>query len=207
MYPAYASKMRSVLRGQCTLLFQKILRKFVPETEFLEKIEQYKSILLPFLDGEQQRLLYPEKSSLSVDYRELDMQTLYILLTNICDIPAHEKGWGHFPNLTDMSLAANIDRIMEVHRSHSDIISSKILQESDWDEVHNKVTEISQKIEEILKGSRKIVTHGPGAAMRKEESKMLAHKSTKEAFLRRLSGMDMYHYQINGRVYYTAIWF
>jgi hypothetical protein len=120
--------------------------------EFPAKIKECKRMLLPLMDDKQQRLLYPQKGSFSVNHRDLGLSILYILLMNVCGIPAHEKGWGRFPNPADNSLAANIDRIMEIHRSHSGDTPSKILNQSDFDRVMKEVIQISGKIEGILEG-------------------------------------------------------
>jgi hypothetical protein len=127
--------------------------------DFLTKIDQWKEMLLPLLDDEQQRLLYPEKGTFSVMYRNLSLPILYILLINVCGIPAHKKGWGSSPNFADMSLAANIDRIMEIHKSNFGEVPSKILNQSDFDRFMKEVIHISGKIEEILEGSTKTVIH------------------------------------------------
>lgn len=157
--------MSNVLSGPCTSLFRKILRKYVPEMDFVEKLDGYKTTLLPLLDDAQQRLLYPERGPVSVSYRRLDLHLLYILLRNICDIAAHEHGWGNSPNPTDMSLAANIDRIMDISRAYCDDAPHVILTQSDFDRVMKKVIQISGKIEEILEGSSKDVgTHDQGTA-------------------------------------------
>jgi hypothetical protein len=151
--------------------------------DFLAKIEKYKNTLMRLLNYEQQRLLYPEKGSFSVNYRELTLPILYILLITICDIPINENGWGHFRNLTDISLAANIDRIMGIYRSHSGVTPSDILSQSDFDQVMKKIIQISGKIEEILEDSTKDVVHY-------QENTELEREHNLEA----VKGMAIYHY-------------
>lgn len=45
------------------------------------------------------------------DLKMLDLNIVYMLLTNFCDIPSPSCGWGNKPNVEDLSLSANIERI------------------------------------------------------------------------------------------------
>lgn len=50
-------------------------------------------------------------NSSSVDWTKFDLVTVYILLTNFCDIHCPDRGWGYTPTNDDISLGADIERI------------------------------------------------------------------------------------------------
>lgn len=151
---SYASQISHLLEN----LFRRILRRYVPESDFMAKIQECKGILLPLLDDAQQSLLYPNKESFSVCFRDLDLHLLYILLKSVCGIAVHEQGWGNFPNSTDTSLAANIDRIMDIHGTHCGDAPLVNLKQSNFDQVIKKVIQISGRIDGNLYGSTKDTT-------------------------------------------------
>lgn len=47
----------------------------------------------------------------SDDLKKFDLDVVYILLTNFCDMPCPGNGWGHRPADEDISLGADIERI------------------------------------------------------------------------------------------------
>lgn len=139
-------------------LFRRILRRYVPESDFMAKIQECKGKLLPLLDDAQQSLLYPKKESFSVSFKDLDLHLLYILLKSVCGIAAHEQGWGNFPNPTDTSLAANIERIIDIHVTYCGDAPRVNLKLSDFDQVTKKVIQISGRIDGNLYGSTEDVS-------------------------------------------------
>lgn len=45
------------------------------------------------------------------DLKKFDLDVVYILLTNFCDIPCPDNGWGNMPGDEDLSLGADIERV------------------------------------------------------------------------------------------------
>lgn len=45
------------------------------------------------------------------DLKEFDLDVVYILLTNFCDIQCPDNGWGNMPRDEDLSLGADIERV------------------------------------------------------------------------------------------------
>lgn len=45
------------------------------------------------------------------DFKEFDLDVVYILLTNFCDIQCPDNGWGNMPRDEDLSLGADIERV------------------------------------------------------------------------------------------------
>lgn len=45
------------------------------------------------------------------DLKKFDLDVVYILLTNFCDIPCPDNGWGNMPREEDFSLGADIERV------------------------------------------------------------------------------------------------
>lgn len=45
------------------------------------------------------------------DLKKFHLEVLYILLTNFCDIPCPDNGWGNMPKDHDSSLGADIERV------------------------------------------------------------------------------------------------
>lgn len=45
------------------------------------------------------------------DLKMLNLNIVYMLLSNFCDLPSPKCGWGNKPNVEDLSLSADIERI------------------------------------------------------------------------------------------------
>lgn len=45
------------------------------------------------------------------DLKEFDLDVVYILLTNFCDIQCPDNSWGNMPRDEDLSLGADIERV------------------------------------------------------------------------------------------------
>eukprot|EP00105_Crassostrea_gigas_P011173 XP_011426729.1 PREDICTED: uncharacterized protein LOC105327802 isoform X1 [Crassostrea gigas] len=45
------------------------------------------------------------------DLKKFDLDVVYILLTNFCDIPCPDNGWGNMPGDEDLSLGSDIERV------------------------------------------------------------------------------------------------
>lgn len=88
-----------------------VLKKRLPGANFGNALNGMKKRLLPFLNGYQEQLLYPDGSKYAGDLSEMDISLLYIILRNLGTIGPHQKGWGKDPEEHDNSISANIDRI------------------------------------------------------------------------------------------------
>lgn len=45
------------------------------------------------------------------DLKKFDLDVVYTLLTNFCDIPCPDNGWGNMPRDGDFSFGADIERV------------------------------------------------------------------------------------------------
>nr|XP_022299075.1 uncharacterized protein LOC111107927 isoform X2 [Crassostrea virginica] len=104
------NRVSRLLMGPCTDQLRDLLRFYIPLASFLTVIQMEKS-RLPRLTSPQRNLILPSCGVYSVNYNDMDISLLYILLRNVCGIKAHNKGWGNIPDSTDRSVSANIERI------------------------------------------------------------------------------------------------
>lgn len=99
---------RAIL-GPCTDLLRDILLKNVKPKDLPAKVDNflknYPKHLNPPISRIQRRAIN------SKNYKKFDISLLYVLLSNICEIPEHYNGWGSKPLKTDNSLSANIERM------------------------------------------------------------------------------------------------
>ncbi|XP_056008710.1 uncharacterized protein LOC125661395 isoform X2 [Ostrea edulis] len=100
---------RAVL-GPCTDGLRDILRLYVPPHTFPHTIK-LKKLDLPRLTADQRDLILPRHGSYTGNFRDMDISLLYILLRNISGISPLSKDWGNYPDPSDTSLSANIERI------------------------------------------------------------------------------------------------
>lgn len=54
------------------------------------------------------------------DLKMLDLNMVYNLLVNFCDIPGPLSNWGNIPDIDDMSLGADIERIKMIVNDYFD---------------------------------------------------------------------------------------
>lgn len=132
-----------------------VLKKRFPGANFGNALNGMKTRLLPFLNGYQEQLLYPDGSKYAGDLSEMDISLLYIILRNHGTIGPHQKGWGKDPEEHDNSVSANIDRIRiakNIIVSHS---SNCLLGHAEfnkrWTEIRQCCVELGgEKYEEII---------------------------------------------------------
>ncbi|XP_062596601.1 uncharacterized protein LOC134258057 [Saccostrea cucullata] len=105
-----ANRACRLLLGPCTDQLRDVLRKEVPPHAFAFEISKQK-LNLPRLNPEQRNLILPNIGSYSGNYDDFDISLLYILLRNICNIKPHKIGWGKVPDVNDVCLSANIERV------------------------------------------------------------------------------------------------
>ncbi|CAG2202969.1 unnamed protein product [Mytilus edulis] len=105
-----------------------------------------KKRLLPQLNTHGRQVLYPEGSSYSGDFSDLDISLIYIILRNINTIAPHSNDWGNVPNDCDRSLSANIDRIRIFKNKYVSHCSNMTLNDQD---LKQTVKEIRQCILEL----------------------------------------------------------
>ncbi|XP_061170572.1 uncharacterized protein LOC133179911 [Saccostrea echinata] len=193
---SFGTQVQHVLSGPCANLFRRILRKHILEEDFISMIQHSKIQLLPFLTDEQKRVLYPISGSFSGSYKKLDLPLMYILFQRICLIKPHKRGWGRSPDLSDTSMAANIDRIMEIHRDYCG--NTVVLQQSDFDRILKRILELLRNIEDGLESSR---TETYGEKEDKKNNKGLLKRNEEESHLDSLG--FLIHYELT-RVYFAV---
>ncbi|XP_062582697.1 uncharacterized protein LOC134244451 [Saccostrea cucullata] len=147
-----------VLVGPVSDLFRDLLRQFVLETDFLNKLTQEKNKILNHVhDPLLKSLLYPKNRSNFVGYSQFDLTLLYTLLRNICGIKEHRNGWGKTPDSGDNSLSANIDRIREIRNKCLGHMPEMSLSDSDFAKTWTEIRLIVSELEKHLGNSTKYV--------------------------------------------------
>ncbi|XP_062583960.1 uncharacterized protein LOC134245716 [Saccostrea cucullata] len=139
-----ANRACRLLLGPCTDQLRDVLRKKVPPPTFAAEIIKPKHNL-PRLTPQQRDLILPRNGSYSGNYDDFDISLLYILLRNICKITPHKNSWGKVPDVTDVCLSANIERIRMARNStvHSARPSLTNFEFNDiWTSVRVAVVEI-----------------------------------------------------------------
>lgn len=54
------------------------------------------------------------------DLKMLNLNIVYMLLSNFCDLPSPKCGWGNKPNVEDLSLSADIERVRIIVNDYLD---------------------------------------------------------------------------------------
>ncbi|XP_062596604.1 uncharacterized protein LOC134258060, partial [Saccostrea cucullata] len=139
-----ANRACRLLLGPCTDQLRDVFRKKVPPSTFALEISKQK-YNLPRLNPEQRNLVLPNIGSYSGNYDDFDISLLYILLRNICNITPHTNGWGNVPDVNDVCLSANIERIRvarnnTVHSARPSLTNSEF--NDIWTSVRVAVVEI-----------------------------------------------------------------
>ena len=102
-----------VLQKPCASLLQEVLRQYIPEKDIHKELNDpaNKQLKERLLNKEQRNILYPQTGVFNGSYANFDVSLLYCLIRNLTRIHAHKTGWGNEPDITDNSIAANIERI------------------------------------------------------------------------------------------------
>ncbi|XP_062566132.1 uncharacterized protein LOC134228497 [Saccostrea cucullata] len=140
------NEVKSFLSGPCTNLFRKILRRYVQDEDFVTTIKKSKDQVLPLINVDQHKMLYPKKGSFSGSYENLDLPLLYILFQTICFMEPHSRGWGKTPDPSDTSMAACIENIMDIYRKYF-TYPPLCLERSDFEQIFK----VFENLEEALK--------------------------------------------------------
>ncbi|VDI46031.1 Hypothetical predicted protein, partial [Mytilus galloprovincialis] len=88
-----------------------VLKRRLPGANFGNTLNGMKTRLLPFLNSDQEQLVYPDGLTYTGDLTDMDISLLYIILRNLGTICQHQNGWGKVPEEHDHSISANMDRI------------------------------------------------------------------------------------------------
>ncbi|XP_062571191.1 uncharacterized protein LOC134233223 isoform X5 [Saccostrea cucullata] len=139
-----ASRACRLLLGPCTDQLRDVLRKKVPPSTFAAEIIK-PNHNLPRLTPQQRDLILPRNGSYFGNYDDFDISLLYILLRNICNITPHKNGWGNVPDINDVCLSANIERVRvarnsTVHSARPSLANSEF--NDIWTSVRVAVVEI-----------------------------------------------------------------
>lgn len=76
----------------CGELFREVIRLRINDLRL--KLHENEKELKEICNALQRKILYPNSRDKQTDLKDMDVTLLYILLRNICGIPAPEKGWG-----------------------------------------------------------------------------------------------------------------
>ena len=101
------------LQKPCASLLQEVLRQYIPEKDMHNVLNDpaNKQFMERLLNKKQKSILYPQTGVFNGSYADFDVSLLYCLIRNLTSIHDHKTGWGNEPDITDNSIAANIERI------------------------------------------------------------------------------------------------
>ena len=136
-----------LLIGPCTDQLRDLLRIYIPPTSFPSVIQRERNRLLRHLTEPQRELILPNSGVYSGNYDDMDISLLYILLRNVCRIPAHNMGWGKTPASADRSVSANIERLRQARNSwgHSTGGMSNVDFDHIWSEIRAAVVDLDKE--------------------------------------------------------------
>ena len=120
---------KRALENPCTGLLQEVLRYYVPEKDIYKLLNNpaKKRKIIRFVRKlKQESTLYPQTGVFSGKYADFDISLLYVLIRNLTGIPDHNTGWGNEPDITDNSIAANVERIRLLRNKYSHASTSHL---------------------------------------------------------------------------------
>lgn len=123
-----------------------VLKERLHGANFGNTLNGMKDRLLPFLNGYQVQLLYPDGSQYAGDLFDMDVSLLYIILRNLGTICPHENGWGREPEENDSSVSAHMERIRiakNIIVSHS---SNCLLRYAEFDKTWKVIRQCCVKL-------------------------------------------------------------
>lgn len=135
----------------CGELLREVIRLRINDLRL--KLDEYEKVLKHICTASQRKILYPNSEDKQTDLKDMDVSLLYILLRNICGIPAPKNGWGDKQEKSDLSIGACIDRI-RVKRSvlfaHAYIgtIDTDSF-EHNWDYLKKNIVEIATECNSV----------------------------------------------------------
>ena len=145
---------RLAMDRPCTKLLQEVLRQHVPETDIHKLLNDpaKKRMIMPFLRKlKQESTLYPQTGVFSGTYADFDVSLLYVLIRNLTGISNHKTGWGNVPDMSDNSIAANVERIRLVRNKYAHGSTSQLTDKEFKKEWKNIIACI-QEIEKTFPG-------------------------------------------------------
>ena len=146
---------RLALDKPCTTLLQEVLRQHVPEKDIYKLLNDpvKKRMIMPFLRKlKQECTLYPQTGVFNGSYADFDVSLLYVLIRNLTRIPDHNTGWGNDPDITDNSIAANVERIRLLRNKYAHGSTSQLTDKELKKEWKNIISCI-QGIEKTFPGN------------------------------------------------------
>ena len=147
----------NALKEPCTSMLREVLRQYIPEQDMHKVLndpanKQFKERLL---NKKQKSILYPQIGVFNGSYADFDVSLLYVLIRNLTGIPDHNKGWGNEPDITDNSIAANIERIRLLRNKYAHESSCQ-LTDTEFKKEWKIIISCIQGIEKTLPGKKKL---------------------------------------------------
>ena len=143
---------QSALQKPCASLLQEVLRQYIPETDMHRVLNNpaNKQLMERRLSKEQKSILYPQTGVFNGSYADFDVSLLYRLIRNLTRIHDHKTGWGNEPDITDNSIAANIERIRLLRNKYYAHSSPSHLPDTEFEKVWKKIISCIHEIEKTL---------------------------------------------------------
>lgn len=96
------------------------------------------------------------ESSVQPDYDEFDAELLYKLIKNLCPLPKPKKGWGEKPDIADIELGDDVERLVQFKDELFDFADPSEFYLSKYEEAWNEIESASERIHTAIKGNYKI---------------------------------------------------
>lgn len=135
----------------CGELLREVIRLRINDLRL--KLDEYEKVLKHICTASQRKILYPNSEDKQTDLKDMDVSLLYILLRNICGIPAPKNGWGDKQEKSDLSIGACIDRIrvkrnvLFAHAYIGTIDTDSF--EHNWDYLKKNIVEIATECNSV----------------------------------------------------------
>ena len=143
---------QSVIQKTCASLLQEVLRQYILEKDMNKVLNDpaNKRFMERLLNKEQKEMVYTRTGVFNGSYVDFDVSLLYCLIRNLTRIRDHKTGWGNEPDITDNSIAANIERIRLLRNKYAHC--SKSLSDTTFEEVGKEIISCIHGIERTLPG-------------------------------------------------------
>lgn len=95
------------------------------------------------------------ESSVQPNYDEFDAELLYKLIKNLCPLLKPKKGWGEKPDIADIELGDDVERLVQFKDEPFDCADPSEFYLSKYEEAWNEIESASERIHNAIKGNYK----------------------------------------------------
>jgi hypothetical protein len=137
-----------------TDMLRAILEDKIPPIDILKEANKEKRLRL---NSSQETVL---KRASASDYSELDISILYSLIRNICtSIPPPTNGWGEDPDVHDVTIGDDIERIRTMRNELYGHASVAQMSDADFQTHFNNITDIGKRMDKYFSSINKTTSY------------------------------------------------